>query len=509
MNKKNIQKIIKSRKKKILKRLARAVRPGGSKPTLTANNIHYELADRATAIPHGGLGLIHLIAKAVGLPESIDEHVDVLKQHHPYHESDHVLNIAYNSLCGGKVIEDIEMRRNDSVHLDALGAESIPDPTTAGDFCRRFQEPEIFSLMEAINEVRLAVWETQPESFFQQTAVIDADGTLVPTVGECKEGMDLSFKGVWGYHPLVVSFASTQEPLFIFNRSGNRPSHEGAPALYDKAIDLCRRAGFKDILLRGDTDFSLTSEFDRWDEDGVRFIFGYDAKKNMVGHVETSPESEFHELVRHTEREIKTKPRTRPVNVKEQIIVEREFENIKLKSEDVVEFDYSPHKCKKTYRVVAVRKNLSIEKGENVLFDEVRYFFYITNDWTMERDEIVRQANQRCNQENLIEQLKNGVRSLHAPVNTLNANWAYMVMASLAWSLKAWAALLLPVVGRWHEKHAYEKDTLLRMDFRTFLNAFIFVPAQIIKTGRRIVYRLLSWNLSQHIFFRLVFALRC
>jgi hypothetical protein len=503
------QKII-SCKNKIKKRLKKAAKKERDKPMFSASNIHYELSDRTGAITNGGIGLIHQIVNKVGLAKRIDEKVGVLKQHNPYHESDHVLNIAYNSLCGGQVLEDIEMRRNDKVFLDALGAESIPDPTTAGDFCRRFKETDdIVSLMEAINETRLEVWKMQPPSFFQQTAKIDADGTLVPTLGECKEGMDISFKGIWGYHPLLVSFAPTQEPLFILNRSGNRPSHEGAPALYDDAIELCRRAGFKDILLRGDTDFSLTSEFDRWDADGVRFIFGYDARKTMLDYARTRPEIDFHELVRRTEREIKTEPRKRPVNVKKQIIVDREFENIKLKSEEVVAFDYSPYKCKKTYRVVAVRKNLSREKGERVLFDEIRYFFYITNDRKMTKDEIVREANQRCNQENLIEQLKNGVRALNAPVNNLNANWAYMVMASLAWSLKAWAALLLPVVGRWREKHTRERDKLLRMDFRTFLNAFMFVPAQIIKTGHRIIYRLLSWNPWQDIFFRLVFYLRC
>jgi hypothetical protein len=509
VNKNKVRRNFISRKKKILKRLAKAAKQEGIGPTLTASNIHYEVAERTAAIPYGGIGLIHLVANKIGLAKSIDEHVRVLKQHHPYYESDHVLNIAYNSLCGGKVLDDIEQRRNDSVYLDALDAKSIPDPTTAGDFCRRFYEHQIASLMEAINETRLEVWKMQPPSFFQQTAKIDADGTLVPTLGECKEGMDISYKGVWGYHPLLVSFAPTQEPLFILNRSGNRPSHEGAPALYDKAIELCRRAGFKDILLRGDTDFSLTSEFDRWDKEGVRFIFGYDANKTMLDTAWTRPDQWFHELERHAEKAIKTQPRRRPVNVKEQIVVEREFENIKLKSEEVVEFDYSPYKCKKIYRVVAVRKNLSLEKGELVLFDKVRFFFYITNDRKMTKQEIVREANQRCNQENLIEQLKNGVRSLHAPVNSLNANWAYMVMTSLAWSLKAWAALLLPLAGRWREKHTRERDWLLRMDFRTFLNAFMFIPAQIIKTGRRIIYRLLSWNPWQDIFFRLFFALRC
>ncbi len=73
---------------------------------------------------------------------------------------------------------------------------------------------------------------------------------------------------------------------------------------------------------------------------------------------------------------------------------------------------------------VVVRKNLSVEKGDAVLFDDIRYFFYITNDVVTPADEIVFLANGRCNQENLIEQLKNGVRALHAPVNTLVSNWA-------------------------------------------------------------------------------------
>ena len=117
-------------------------------------------------------------------------------------------------------------------------------------------------------------------------------------------------------------------------------------------------------------------------------------------------------------------------------------------------------------------------------------------------------ANGRCNQENLIQQLKSGVRALSAPVDNLTSNWAYMVMGSLAWSLKAWAALLLPEDGRWKDKHEEEKRRLLRMDFATFRHALIQVPAQIVRTGGRIVYRLLAWNPWQHVFFRLLDQLR-
>jgi hypothetical protein len=501
--KKKIRRKIAAGKRKIEKRLVDALKQDGEKPVMSASNIHYELSERNRAISHGGIGVIHLLAQYVGLIEQINTNVEVLKQHKPYHESDHVLNIAYNILCGGKVLEDIELRRNDEVFLNAIGAKSIPDPTTAGDFCRRFKEPDIEDLMDAINETRLSVWLQQPDTFTRETARIDADGSLVSTLGECKEGMDISYKGIWGYHALVVSLANTQEPLYFRNRSGNRPSHEGVVPLYDKAITLCRRAGFEDILLRGDTDFSLTSEFDRWDDDGVRFIFGYDAMENMVGLADGMPEEEYSELVRRAERQIKTPPRERPINFKDLVVFVRGFTNIRLKSEQVVEFEYQPGNCDRPYRVVSLRKNLSVEKGELALFDDVRYFFYITNDRSLSKEEVVREANQRCNQENLIEQLKNGVRALHAPANTLDANWAYMVMASLAWSLKAWAALMLPVIGRWRAKHERERDQLLRMEFRTFLNVFIEVPAQIVQTGRRIIYRFLSWNPWQHVFFRL------
>ena len=497
------QRQLAKRKRRIQHRLREIRWSAQTEPMFRGSNIHYEISERIRGLASGGIGLMHRLARRIGLMDEIDERVEVLKVHLPYFESDHVLNLAYNVLAGGTCMEDIELRRNDEVYLDALGTQRIPDPTTEGDFLRRFGRLDIESLMTAINETRLGVWRQQPHSFLEE-ATIDGDGTMCRTDGECKEGMDISYKGEWGYHPLVMTLAQTGEVLYLTNRSGNRPSHEGAAARFDQAAVLCCRAGFRKIKFRGDTDFSQCEHLDRWDSAGIQFVFGFDSQPNLVELAESLAEQAWEPLERRAKYEVRTEPRERPMNVKESVVIEREFENIRLVSEDVAEFDYSPGCCEKTYRMVVVRKNLSIEKGEQCLFDDVRYFFYITNDRKSPASAIVFEANNRCNQENLLAQLHSGVRALKAPSNTLLSNWAYMVITALAWNLKAWFALLLPEHGRWAEKHRQEKRAVLNMEFKTFLNAFMLIPAQVLRTGRRIVFRLLSWNPWQPVFFRAV-----
>jgi hypothetical protein len=472
-----------------------------------ARNIQYEVADKTRGLSAGGLGAMHLLARRSGLIDAIDNRLFLLKEHRPYHESDHVLNIAYNLLAGGECLEDLELRRNDEVYLDALGAQRIPDPTTAGDFCRRFDGAAVETLMRAVNAARENVWRAQPPEFFAQ-AVIEADGTMVTTTGECKQGMDISHKGAWGYHPLLVSLANTGEPLFVLNRSGNRPSYEGAAGYFDKAIRLCRRAGFQQILLRGDTDFTQTRELDRWDANGVEFIFGIDAMPGLVQAAENLGESAWEPLRRPAKHVRKTGARRRPENVKEQVVRQRGFENIRLRSEDVAEFAYRPGACRKVYRLVVVRKNLSVEEGEHLLFENVRYFFYISNATALSPEDLVFSANERCDQENLIAQLKGGVRALEMPVDNLVSNWAYMVMASLAWTLKAWFALSVPEGGRWTEKRRHEKQTLLKMEYKRFRHAIMLLPCQIVRRARSVVYKLLAWNPWQSVFLRVVDVLR-
>jgi hypothetical protein len=476
-------KILRSRKRRIERRLGPKHWEDQARPMLKASNIHYEMAPRVRGINCGGIGAMHLLVQRLGLVEDLDRSLELLKVHLPYHESDHVLNLAYNILAGGERLEDIELRRQDENVLNALGAERIPDPTTAGDFTRRFSQEDIGAMQECINRARLAVWKVQPAGFLKE-AFIDVDGSIASTSGECKEGIGLSYKGIWGYAPLIVSLANTREVLYLVNRPGNAASHSQSVAWIDRAIGLVSQVAGR-VTVRGDTDFTHTAQLDRWNEQGVRFILGFDANPRLVALAEGLAPSAWQRLERLPKYKILTEPRAKGVRYKEQIVVEKEFENQKLLGEDVAEIEYQPGKCGYPYRVVILRKNISVQRGEKVLFEEVRYFFYITNR-PDPAAKIVGLANGRCDQENVIEQLKNGVNAMRMPVNDLLSNWAYMVMAALAWNLKAWYGLLTPNRERGLE--------LVKMEFRRFLHAILLLPCQIVRTARRVIYRILGYN---------------
>jgi hypothetical protein len=450
-----------------------------------AQNIQYEMCERTRVIDCGGIGAFHMLAQNTGLIKGIDRNLHLLKQHKPYYESDHVLNMAYNTLTGGSCLDDIELRRNDETYMDALGAERIPAPTTAGDFCRRFSGSDVLALMDVVNSIRPKVWTRRLSKAERAVAILDVDGILAATRGECKEGMDISYKSVWGYHPLLLSLANTMEPLYMVNRPGNRPSHDGAVEWIDRGVALVRQA-FRKVCIRGDTDFSLTRNFDRWDGDGVEFAFGMDGMAKLVQIAEGVENRGWKRLERRKRRHGEGPERSRPENVKERIIVERGYENLKVRAEHVAEVAYQPVKCNRPYRLIILRKELDVTKGTRLLFNEYRYFFYITNIEEMSPAELVFFCNGRCNQENLIEQLKNGLNALRMPVSDLVSNWAYMVMASLPWTLKAWFALAA--------RRKADSGALLAMEFRRFLNSIVRVPCQIIRGARHIVYRICSYN---------------
>ena len=271
--------------------------------------------------------------------------------------------------------------------------------------------------------------------------------------------MDIAYNGTWGYHPLVVSLANTGEVLSVVNRSGNRPSHEGAAAEVDRAIRVCPRGGFRSVLLRGDTDFSQTKHLDRWDDDAraVHLRRRRDGQPARPGRRFAGgglATAEPPAALRGQDPAAAAGPRTS----RNRSWSSAKFENLRLVSEKVAEFNYRPTACRQSYRLIVVRKNLSVEKGEQVLFADYRYFFYITNDRTQHggRDRLPGQRPLQSGEPARATEARRAGPA--APVDNLESNWAYMVMTALAWNLKAWLALRLPEPpGRWAERHRIGK----------------------------------------------------
>jgi hypothetical protein len=507
---------IEKRKERITSRLAQSSAADRGEPMTKSANIHYEFSGRGGGTGFGGMAAVHAFVKRIGLDDAINQRLRVFKKRCPYYESDHVLNVAYNAMCGAVSLQEIELRRNDEHYLDSLGAERIPDPTTTGDFCRRMKSSSIDILQDAIDTVRLDVWDSKGKDF-KRLATVDMDATIVETDGECKGGMDISYKNVWGYHPLLFTLAETGEVLRLTNRGGNAQSGHNAFKDADKIIALCKKAGFERVMLRGDTAFTQTDHLDRWDTDNVEFVFGIAKHANLLAKIDEIKEDQWKPVPRDPSYDPSTPDRARPQKVKRQIIAERGYKNRRLKEEVYVEIPYKPYKCDKTYRLIILRKKQEITE-QGLLFDNDVYFFYLSNLDSSKYSglEVIYQSNKRCNQENVIAQLYSA-RALHAPVDELVSNWAYMVMASLSWTLKAWIALSIPEEpieknGKATKKGAKkatkeavtkikeEKKRLLRMEHKTFVDQFIRIPAILVRTGRKLIIRLTSINPCSHIF---------
>ena len=244
--------------------------------------------------------------------------------------------------------------------------------------------------------------------------------------------------------------------------------------------------GFRRILLRGDTDFSLTTHFATWDDAGVQFVFGMDANRAFVRRADALDDPAWTTLDRPEKYVVTTEPRSTRRDYKDTVIRMRRYKTLRLAAESYAEMPYTA--AGRTYRLIVLRKNISVLRGEDKMGDEIRYHFYVTNvpAAEMSAPDVIFQSNARCNQENVIKQLKNGVQAMRMPAGDLVANWAYMAIATLAFNIKAWLGLLLP--------RRAGGAQLLTMDFRRFIHALILIPTQIKTGGRRLTFRILSYT---------------
>lgn len=445
----------------------------------------FDMTMRGNVTAFGGVALAAQLADHLGLREELDTSVQLLQRHRPYTDADHILSLAFASFCGARALDDLDTLREDEAYLDAIGMQRIPDPTTSGDFLRRFDEDSVGRLMEAINRVRGRCWEALPAEE-RRLARIDVDGTLVDTHGERKEGTDFNYKGGYGYAPMLVSLANTREPLYIRNQPGNRPSNDNYVTEVEAAIETVLSNGFEKARIRGDRAYAVSRHFDGWSRRGVEFVFSTTIQGGLSQELTDLPEEAWTLLSRETRPTKTNVSRARRPNVKNERVRERGYRTLRLEREDFTEIVYQPKKCDRSYRLVVVRKTISVTEGQLEFEDDVRYFGYITNiglDMMGSRG-VIAESNARCDQENLIEQMKNGVAAFTAPVGCIVSNWAWMIIASLPLTFQAWLSILHP--------DRESRSQIRHMQYRRFLRTIVLVPVRVVRQARGLSLMILA-----------------
>jgi len=441
-------------------------------PKLTASR------ERSESTASGGVALVASLAKRLGLPALINSSLDLLKRRRPYHESDHVMTHVLNLYTGGTAIEDIADLQGDQAVRRILGTPRIPDPTTCGDFLRRFSGKDIKAFDEAIDEAQRNAWKAIHGRKKQKLGIVDLDSHLKHIFGSKKGGADFTYKGGYGFHPLVISLSGTQEILRIVNRSGNKTSAEGAETHLASVAPLLKER-FRRVIVRGDSAFGKQALFDECQEQGFYFAMVSANQVNFDEIAEAVPERDwepFRDKPQPTRKQKKNQ-RKRRRNLRRKKARARGKHDLHLCRQWIAEVPYKPARSKKTYRLVIRRQKIE-ESKQGELFVSWRYLYAISNlPRSYSAETVTNLTYQRCDQENIIEQLQNGIAGMRMPTGSFLANSAFLNCARLALNLKSWLAqLVLP------------KESV-RWEWKRFRKAFVYVTARVTLAARRTIIR--------------------
>lgn len=437
--------------------------------------------DDGTSTAYGGLALAAGLVQRLGLPKLLADGLKLLRARRPFSEADHVLTHVYNLYIGGGCIEDIGYLQGSEAVKRMLGAERLPDPTTAGDFLRRFGPAELKRLDACIDAAQRRVWKQCYGKRKQALALVDLDSHVRPVYGAKKEGADFSYKGTWAYHPLVITLAGTQEVLRLVNRPGNVASAEDAEVHLAEVMPmLCDR--FRRVVVRGDSAFCNRHIFETCERFGQRFAIVMAGYPNVQQLAESLPEHAWRPFVPRPVRERKTVPReSRRKRRKERrraTARTRRKRDLRLVRQWLTEIPYRPARCDRSYRLIIRRQLIEEADPQGQLFERYRYRFALTNIDDASAQDVLDLTYERCDQENVIEQLQNGVAAMRMPTGELLANAAFLTCARLAHNLKSWLAQL-----------ALPPETM-RWEWKRFRLAFLYIAATVVHHARQVVVRL-------------------
>jgi len=436
-------------------------------------HVHYDKPQDYTA--YGGLSLVQQLARKVKFSEHIKENVKVLKVHQGYGESDHLYHLTSALFAGASCIEDLGQFQEDAAYKRLVGADRVSAPSTIGDFLRRFSRRDLNGLKDGIWGMRNEAWK-KLKSKKRRWASLDLDSKICGVYGEQKEGADFGYEGTYGYHPELLSLAETSEWIDVVNRPCNEPSGENAAYLLRRNLPRIKET-FYNSCVRGDTKFGRGDVLEECDRHDANVCLGWAANPKLVKIAEGLPEQAWTALRRKTPSGAGSqKKRRKKRNLRRMRARKRGYTDKKLLSEQVSEFEYHPTYKKKpmsrAYRMIVIRKQVEVA-GKTGLFNVYTYRFILTDLPEQNLSKLVSYAYKRSNQENLIEQGKNGVSAFRMPTGQLLANEVWMT-AMLAHNLKSYLCLL-----------ALGEDKL-GWEWKRFRFSFLYFVARITKGARQL-----------------------
>jgi len=465
-----------------------------NQPVMTLPKPHLALEDTPPVTLYGGLTLFIAFASTFKLKEHINDNLKLFKQWHPYSEADHVLALSANLFIGGAHLEDLAVLQGSEAVCRMFGACRIPDPTTAGDFLRRFDtagEKSVESLATTIDSIEGEVWEKLRKRVAKKgkklpLATVDLDGHIEKELGVQKEKADFSHDGRFGFQPLAITLAQTGEVLALPNRPANGRSSDGVAEELERVLPRLKPF-FERILVRGDSDFDRADIRAVCNQHGAHFAFvGRDNRASRTRQAMMIEEGRWQPFRSRVERRKEERrhqsgyrERKKKPNLRRRKARERGYKELYQVRQWVSEVLFEPAGEEATYRMVIRRQLVEHREGQVHMFDEYRYHFIVTDlPRTMGATAVVDETYKRCDQENIIEQLQSGVAAWKMPVAEYLGNCAWLQMARLAWNIGKWIAVLSlpPAVSRW--------------EWKRFRRAFVLVAAQVVKGGRQITTRI-------------------
>jgi hypothetical protein len=431
-------------------------------------------SEGSDATTYGGLALAASLMRSLGIAPDLNRDLSLLAAHRPFHESDHVLTHVYNLYAGGTCIEDIADLQTSEPVRRMLGAERIPDPTTAGDFLRRFDADSLKTLDQVIDRAQEKVWKRRYGKRQAERAIVDLDSCVRPVYGDQKEGTDFTYKGSFGYHPLVISLAGTLECLRLINRSGNTASADGSESHLRELFPMLGRH-FKQLIVRGDSAFAKQAIFDACEESGHFFAVVSPQQQSFARLFEALPAEVWKPYRPREPKAVRqVKRRKRGPNRRRQRARGRNKRDLQLKKQWIAEIAYQPDRSQKLYRLIARYQEIE-EHEQGHLFMLTRFRFALSNlPSSVSAEEVIDLTYQRCDQENLIEQLQHGVTAMRMPTGGMDSNSAFLTCARLAHNIKPWLAQL-----------ALPMETM-RWEWKRFRRAFVYCAARVVHTAGQV-----------------------